>query len=338
MAIIDNKITEAEIQEHYVEGEPDNPGGTPTENKQIFDDLPTFVINKLNGLIDDIVSDYIAASQISTGLSKDESNNVEWQYALQKAAVASVTFSGTVNYNTKTQIKAAALSFLDLRNAIVNINDTDYLMDDGVSATESYSEYDGKIRLSSDATKTYITILDDEFSTEIGTQLTVNVYTTSATTVPAKSLPLLVGEATGDYLQEQIGDMALSTVATDLTGAINETHNVPLDIQELYKPLIAPRSVSLTGFVEGSYLLYGEFYDELRVFVRVSKTTAMSGDTTIGYLPVGYRPTGPQTLTAYGTDGNVVSGITVTIGTDGAVAVVGDVDANVIIFASYKGE
>lgn len=337
MAIINNKITEAEIQEHYVEGEPDNPGGTPTENKQIFDDLPTFVINKLNGLIDDIVSDYIAASQISTGLSKDESNNVEWQYALQKAAVASVTFSGTVNYNTKTQIKAAALSFLDLRNAIVNINDTDYLMDDGVSATESYSEYDGKIRLSSDATKTYITILDDEFSTEIGTQLTVNVYTTSATTVPAKSLPLLVGEATGDYLQEQIGDMVLSTVATDLTGAINETHNVPLDIQEKYKPLMASRSVSLTGFAEGSYLYYGIPWDsELRVFIKVSKSTAMSGTTAVGTLPAGYIPEEAQELATYDSEGNIISGVAITIGTDGAVAVVGSVDADAVVMTSYN--
>ena len=127
---------------------------------------------------------------------------------------------------------------------------------------------------------------------------------------------IAIGEATGDFL--------------------NETRNVPLDIQELYKPLIAPLSVSLTGFVAGSYLLYGEFYDELRVFVKVSKTTAMSGTTAIGTLPSGYRPTEAQTLTAYDTDGNVLSGITVTIGTDGAVAVVGNVGANVIVMASYK--
>ena len=111
---------------------------------------------------------------------------------------------------------------------------------------------------------------------------------------------------------------------------------VPLDIQELYKPLIAPLSVSLTGFVAGSYLRYGEFYDDLRVFVKVSKTTAMSGTTSIGTLPSGYRPAEAQTLTAYNTDGNVLSGITVTIGTNGAVAVVGSVDANVIVMASYK--
>jgi hypothetical protein len=113
---------------------------------------------------------------------------------------------------------------------------------------------------------------------------------------------------------------------------------VPLDIQELYKPLIAPLSVSLTGFVAGSYLLYGKFYDDLRVFVKVSKTTAMSGTTAIGTLPAGYRPAEAQTLTAYDTDGSVVSGITVTIGTNGAVAVTGTVDANTVIFASYKGE
>ena len=134
-------------------------------------------------------------------------------------------------------------------------------------------------------------------------------------------------------IENNIGDMALSTVATDLTGAINETHDVPFDIQELYKPLIAPYSVSLTGFVEGSYLLYGKFYNERRFFVKVSKTTAMSGTTAVGTVPYGYWPTVAQTLTAYGTDGNVVSGVTVTIGTTGAVAVVGNVEANVIVMA-----
>ena len=111
---------------------------------------------------------------------------------------------------------------------------------------------------------------------------------------------------------------------------------VPLDIQELYKPLIAPLSVSLTGFVAGSYLRYGEFYDDLRVFVKVSKTTAMSGTTSIGTLPSGYRPANAQTLTAYDRFGNVLSGIAVTIGTNGAVAVVGNVGANVIVMAAYK--
>lgn len=136
-------------------------------------------------------------------------------------------------------------------------------------------------------------------------------------------------------INTNIGDMALSTVATDLTGAINETHNVPLDIQELYKPLIAPLSVSLSGFVAGSYLYYGIPWDsELRVFIKVSKSTTMTG--AVGTLPSGYRPTEAQTLTAYDTDGNVVSGITVTIGTNGAVAVTGTVDANTVILASYK--
>jgi len=125
----------------------------------------------------------------------------------------------------------------------------------------------------------------------------------------------------------------------DALQAIAQALMVPLDIQELYKPLIAPLSVSLTGFVEGSYLYYGIPWDsELRIFVRVSKTTAMSGTTAIGTLPSGYRPTEAQTLTAYDTDGNEVSGIAVTIGTDGAVAVTGTVDANTVIFASYKGE
>lgn len=338
MAIEDYKITTEEVNEKHVEAQPDELTGTPDENKSVFDTLVEFVVGKLNGLIDFLAGNFISASQISDGLSTDVDNNVKWKYEIVKGSSQGINFSGTVNYNTKTIIKSSPLPFLTLRNAIVKIGDTEYLMDNGVFATESYSEYDGKFRLSSDATNTYITILDQAFSTAIGTYLTIEVYVTSATTVPAKSLPLVVGEATGDYLQAQIGDMALSTVATNLTGAINETYNVPLDIQELYKPLIAPLSVSLTGFVEGSYLLYGEFYDELRVFVKVSKTTAMSGTTAIGTLPSGYRPTAAQTLTAYGTDGNVMSGITVTIGTNGAVAVVGTVAANTVIFASYRGE
>ena len=133
-----------------------------------------------------------------------------------------------------------------------------------------------------------------------------------------------------------IGDMALSTVATDLTGAINEMHNVPLDIQELYKPLIAPRSALLTGFVEGSYLRYGIFDDELRVFVKVSKSTTMAG--AVGTLPAGYRPAETQQLSAYYEDGNISIRTMVRITPIGEVAVMGDEDANVIIFASYKGE
>ncbi len=142
-----------------------------------------------------------------------------------------------------------------------------------------------------------------------------------------------------DTLAEKLGLVPEDDPApADALQAIAQALMVPLDIQELYKPLIAPLSVSLTGFVAGSYLRYGEFYDDLRVFVKVSKTTAMSGTTAIGTLPSGYRPTEAQTLTAYDTDGSVVSGITVTIGTDGAVRVVGNVDANTVIFASYKGE
>jgi hypothetical protein len=337
MAIEDYKITTEEINEKHVEAQPDELTGTPDENKSVFDTLVEFVVEKLNGLIDFLAGNFISASQISDGLSTDVDNNVKWKYEIVKGESQGINFSGTVNYNTKTIIKSSPLPFLTLRNAIVKIGDTEYLMDNGVFATESYAEYDGKFRLSSDATNTYITILDEAFSTAIGTYLTIEVYVTSATTVPAKSLPLVVGEATGDYLQEQIGDMALSTVATDLTGAINETHNVPLDIQELYKPLIAPLSVSLTGFVEGSYLLYGKFYDELRVFVKVSKTTAMPGSTKIGALPVGYRPAELQWLNAYDEDGNIIADAYIAIWPTGEVYVSG-VDANTVIFASYKGE
>lgn len=150
-----------------------------------------------------------------------------------------------------------------------------------------------------------------------------------------------------DVLIQKFGDIAsiigsttLNTTSQDLTGAINETHDVPLDIQELYKPLIAPLSVSLIGFREDSYLYYGKPWDsERRIFVRVSKTTAMSGTTAIGNIPAGYRPNTDQTLTAYDDDGNVLSDVTVTI-TDvaytGTVSVVGSVAPNTYVMASYS--
>lgn len=229
MALTDYKISDAEINEKHVEAQPDELTGTPDENKSVFDTLVEFVVEKLNGLIDFLAGNFISADQISDGLSTDVDNNVKWKYEIVKGASQGINFSGTVNYNTKTIIKSSPLPFLTLRNAIVKIGDTEYLMDNGVFATESYSEYDGKFRLSSDATNTYITILDETFSTAIGTYLTIEVYVTSATTIPAKSLPLVVGEATGEFLQEQIddittdiGDMNLDTTATDLTGAVNE--------------------------------------------------------------------------------------------------------------------
>lgn len=152
-----------------------------------------------------------------------------------------------------------------------------------------------------------------------------------------KGTPYNVESILPDTTAESLGlDPEADPTPADALQAIAQALMVPLDIQELYKPLIAPLSVSLSGFVAGSYLLYGKFYDDLRVFVKVSKTTAMSGTTAIGTLPSGYRPAEAQTLTAYDTDGNVVSGITVTIGTDGAVAVVGSVEANVIVMAAYK--
>lgn len=158
-------------------------------------------------------------------------------------------------------------------------------------------------------------------------------------TVTEVGTPLNKANILPDTTAESLGlNPEADPTPADALQAIAQALIVPLDIQELYKPLIAPFSVSLTGFVAGSYLLYGKFYDDLRVFVKVSKTTAMSGTTAIGTLPSGYRPAEAQTLTAYDTDGNVVSGITVTIGTNGAVAVVGSVDANAVVMTSYNSQ
>ena len=141
-----------------------------------------------------------------------------------------------------------------------------------------------------------------------------------------------------DTLAEKLGlNPEADPTPADALQAIAQALMVPLDIQELYKPLIAPRSALLTGFVEGSYLRYGKFYDELRIFVKVSKTTTMSG--FVGMLPVEYQPAELQALNAYDEDGNIIADVTVEMGPySGGVYVVGNVAANTVIFASYKGE
>lgn len=142
-----------------------------------------------------------------------------------------------------------------------------------------------------------------------------------------------------DTLAESLGlNPEADPTPADAMQAIAPSLTVPLDIQELYKPLIAPLSVSLTGFVAGSYLRYGIFDGELRVFIKVSKTTGIPLYALIGYLPAGYRPSGPHTLTAYDTDGNIIADVYVVINASGDVHAEGNVDANAVIFASYKGE
>lgn len=138
-----------------------------------------------------------------------------------------------------------------------------------------------------------------------------------------------------------IGDMDLETTAEDLTGAINETHDVLqglLDLQELYKPLIATESELLPDFAEGSYLMYGKLNGELIFFIKVSKTTAMSGTTDISALPAEYQPAGDNVLATYDTDGKIFAGAYIGINGYGEVYIEGDVGANTVILASYKGE
>ena len=141
-----------------------------------------------------------------------------------------------------------------------------------------------------------------------------------------------------DTTAESLGlDPEADPTPADALQAIAQALIVPLDIQELYKPLIAPLSVSLTGFVAGSYLLYGEFYDDLRVFVKVIPGIGgITGTTEIGILPSGYRPAETQELNAYDEDGNIMANVIVRIYSAGNVRVVGTVAPHVVVMASYK--
>ena len=152
-------------------------------------------------------------------------------------------------------------------------------------------------------------------------------------TVTEAGTPLNTANLLSDDTAVALG---LTSTATP-DDAFKKVGTVDLAIQELYKPLIAPLSVSLSGFAAGSYLRYGKFYNKLQVFVKVSKTTAMSGTTWIGTLPAGYRPTLTQDLTAYDTDGNIIADVIVRSYATGGVYLIGNVDANTVILASYKG-
>lgn len=57
MAIADNKITTAEVNQLHVQGVPgDRLTGTVQENKAVFDALPELLVERHNSLTDDMVS------------------------------------------------------------------------------------------------------------------------------------------------------------------------------------------------------------------------------------------------------------------------------------------
>ena len=68
MAIADNKISTAEVNQYHVQGVPgDRLTGTVQENKAVFDALPELIVERHNGLTDD-VKDIDDALEISSGV------------------------------------------------------------------------------------------------------------------------------------------------------------------------------------------------------------------------------------------------------------------------------
>lgn len=82
MAIADNKISTAEVNQHHVQGVPgDRLTGTVQENKAVFDALPELIVERHNGLTDDMVSQATTLAGLYTTVqSAAISDAVKTQY------------------------------------------------------------------------------------------------------------------------------------------------------------------------------------------------------------------------------------------------------------------
>ena len=78
MAIADNKITTAEVNQYHVQGVPgDKLTGTVQENKAVFDALPELLVNRHNGLTDAVATE-LNVLEISSG-TKNLYRSMGWQ-------------------------------------------------------------------------------------------------------------------------------------------------------------------------------------------------------------------------------------------------------------------
>ena len=315
MSINDAVITENEKAEVQVQSIPGTKqSGTAQQNKAVFDRYGDKISEKHNQLITELPGEYITQTNFDAAMESIE-EDIDAQVITGPRGPKYGTTSTDATTTEKTVICSGFILTTGAAVTVLFENDhTANTLNLNVNNTGDIS-----VKLKDGNVPSYM--------------------------IKANTVHMFVYDGTcfryvvdGEQLSDDTLDALNIASGTVLDTVIKTIGTVPLDIQEKYKPLIAPLSVSLPGglegFVEGSYLLYGEFYDDLRVFVKVSKVVTMTG--AVGTLPAGYRPTEAQTLTAYDRDGNEVSGIAVTIGTDGAVAVTGEVDASVIILASYN--
>lgn len=68
MALTDNKISTAEVNQNHVQAVPgDKLTGTVQENKAVFDALPELIVGRHNGLTDGVVSE-LSVLEISSGV------------------------------------------------------------------------------------------------------------------------------------------------------------------------------------------------------------------------------------------------------------------------------
>lgn len=57
MAITDYKISETDIAQVHVEAQPTILGGSPLQNKQVFDNYPDMIVEHFNNALDEIARD-----------------------------------------------------------------------------------------------------------------------------------------------------------------------------------------------------------------------------------------------------------------------------------------
>lgn len=108
MALIDNKITNSEVQEVQVTGKPKLLRGTVAENQGIFDAFASLIRNKFNSLIDDLVSAFVPATTGTSGLMSAE----------DKAKLDGIETGAEVNVLEGVRLNGVSL---DISNKKVNI-------------------------------------------------------------------------------------------------------------------------------------------------------------------------------------------------------------------------
>ena len=275
MAITNYKITENEVNDNKVESAPDVLSDTANNNKKVFDNLAKLIVNKHNGLIDNINSDFVDTDEFGEGLTV--SDKVRWRYALSKGTSIGLNFSGNITQITtgyRTIVgDIDGLTEDDFMNCYLNINGTDYECADsytsGTSVHTSCTVNNIKVNIIYDTGNGNITLehTENPLST---TYWNVSIYRSVAEKVPRKALPSAIANDGYTELSDTIDAMY-----TELDGRLDdvETHGGKWNDVSLIKGLNTATATQ-------------------------SKTFALVDDHSV-YVPFNYAPVNGTTVHVY---------------------------------------